>query len=281
MDLGAPLRRRRLYPFTAPLSAAIATRTNFVEIGTSIAILPLQHPVRLAEDSLTVDALSGGRFRLGVGVGYCEVEFDALGVALSSRWSRMERGLQILRAAFDGRPLSVPGHPELDGVTVTPGPLEGGGPELWVGTFGPKGLDHAARYGDGLLGPIPQLWPVYTDACARYGRTARVAAGFHWIFGEDPERELERVAPYVMHQVNEYGENGAYGPRWQPVSTAAELIRARPMSSSTPTRSPARSATWRARASSTTCITGPISPASPSSSRANGWRTSPRTWCRR
>jgi alkanesulfonate monooxygenase SsuD/methylene tetrahydromethanopterin reductase-like flavin-dependent oxidoreductase (luciferase family) len=215
-------------PSPLVLAGAIAMRTQHVEIGTSIAILPLQHPVRMAEDALTVDALSGGRFRLGVGVGYRPEEFAAFGVPMSARWSVMEQGLQILRAAFDGRPIDASRHPELAGVTVTPGPLEGGGPELWLGTFGPQGIDRAARYADGLLGPIPELWPVYADACARHGRTPRVAAGYHWIFGDDPERELHRVAPYVMHQVNEYGDRGAYGPGWSPVANTDELLARTP-----------------------------------------------------
>jgi alkanesulfonate monooxygenase SsuD/methylene tetrahydromethanopterin reductase-like flavin-dependent oxidoreductase (luciferase family) len=215
-------------PSPLTLAAAIAMRTNRIEIGTSIAILPLQHPVRLAEDSLTVDALSGGRFRLGVGVGYRPEEFAAFGVPMSRRWSRFEQSLQVLRAAFAGRPIDADGYPELHGLTVTPGPLAQGGPELWLGTFGPKGIDRAARYGDGLLGPIPALWPAYRDACERHGRTPRVAAGYHWIFGEDPERELHRVAPFVMHQVNEYGDRGAYGPGWVPVTTTDELLARTP-----------------------------------------------------
>ncbi len=217
-------------PSPLTLAAAIAVRTQRMEIGTSVVILPLAHPVRLAEDALTVDALSGGRFRLGVGVGYRPEEFAAFGVPLDGRWARTEQALHVLRAAFDGRPIEVDGYPELAGLTVTPGPLDDvrGGPELWLGTFGPKGIDRAARYADGLLGPIPALWPAYAQACARHGRTPRVAVGYHWIFGDDPERELHRVAPYVMHQVNEYGDRGAYGPGWIPVETVDELLARTP-----------------------------------------------------
>ncbi len=176
-------------PSPLTLAAAVAARTERIEIGTSIAILPLQHPVRLAEDALTVDALSGGRFRLGVGAGYRAQEFDAFDVAIADRFTRLEDGLRILRAAFDGRPLDGgPRHPELSGVTVTPGPLASGGPELWVGSFGPRGIELAARYADGMVQPIPSLWPLYVDACARLGRRPRVAAGYHWILGDDPEQ---------------------------------------------------------------------------------------------
>jgi alkanesulfonate monooxygenase SsuD/methylene tetrahydromethanopterin reductase-like flavin-dependent oxidoreductase (luciferase family) len=218
-------------PSPLALAAAVATRTSRVEIGTSIVILPLHHPVTLAEDALTVDALSGGRFRLGVGAGYRPGEFAALAVPMAERFTRFEDGLRVLRAAFDGRALDGgPRHPELDGVVVTPGPLEGGGPELWVGSFGPKGIERAGRYGDGFLVSIPSTWPPYLEACARHGRTPRVVAAQHWIIGDDPEAELHRSLPHVLHQVNEYGEGGAYGTPWVPATTAEDVLTRSPYS---------------------------------------------------
>src|SRR5579875_1893040 len=90
-------------PSPLTLAAALAVRTERVRIGTSITILPLQHPVRLAEDALTVHALSSGRLRLGVGLGYRAAEFAGLGVPFAERRARLEEGLDVLRAAFDGR----------------------------------------------------------------------------------------------------------------------------------------------------------------------------------
>jgi alkanesulfonate monooxygenase SsuD/methylene tetrahydromethanopterin reductase-like flavin-dependent oxidoreductase (luciferase family) len=216
-------------PSPLALAAAIATRTQRMEIGTSIAILPLQHPVRLAEDALTVDALSGGRFRLGVGAGYREPEFALFGVPMAERFSGMEHGLAILRAAFDGQPLDGGArHPELTGHTVTPGPLVGGGPELWVGAFGPQGIDRAARFADGMVEPIPALWPTYIDACARHGTIPRVAVGYHWIPGDDPEAELHRCLPHILYQLNEYGFAGAFGPGFTELTTAADVLTRSP-----------------------------------------------------
>jgi alkanesulfonate monooxygenase SsuD/methylene tetrahydromethanopterin reductase-like flavin-dependent oxidoreductase (luciferase family) len=218
-------------PSPLALAAAVAARTRHVEIGTSVVILPLHHPVTLAEDALTVDAISGGRFRLGVGAGYRPEEFAAFGVPIAERFTRMEDGLRVLRAAFDGRPLDGGArHPELTGVTVTPGPLDGGGPELWVGSFGPRGIERAARYADGMVQPIPSLWPLYTEACARHGRRPRVAAGYHWILGDDPEAELHRSLPHLLHQINEYGDRGAFGPGWSPVTDAAGVLERSPYS---------------------------------------------------
>jgi len=218
-------------PSPLALAAAVAARTKRIVIGTSVAILPLRHPVTLAEDALTVDALAGGRFRLGVGAGYRPEEFAAFGVPMEERFPRFEDGLRVLRAAFDGRPLEGgPRHPELDGVVVTPGPLDGGGPELWVGSWGPRGIERAARYGDGFLVSIERTWPAYLEACARHGRRPRVVAGHHWILGDDPEAELQRSLPHVLHQVNEYGEGGAYGADWVPAVTPEDVLARSPYS---------------------------------------------------
>jgi alkanesulfonate monooxygenase SsuD/methylene tetrahydromethanopterin reductase-like flavin-dependent oxidoreductase (luciferase family) len=210
------------------LAAALAVRTERIRIGTSVVILPLQHPVRLAEDALTVQALSGGRFTLGVGLGYRSSEYAGLGIPMGERRGRLEEGLEILRAALGGEELDHRGvHFDLGRIRVTPAPQPSAGPELFVGGFAPAAIRRAAAVADGMLLPIPDLWPVYAEECARIGRRPRVAAGYHWIIAEDPEAELRRVAPHVIHQVNEYGASGAYGPAagWEPITDVDGLVR--------------------------------------------------------
>ena len=90
------------------------------------------------------------------------------------------------------------------------------------------GIERAARYGDGFLVSIPSTWPPYLEACARHGRTPRVVAAQHWIVGDDPEAELHRSLPHVLHQVNEYGEGGAYGTPWVPATTAGDVLARSP-----------------------------------------------------
>ena len=78
-----------------------------------------------------------------------------------------------------------------------------------------------------MLLPIPELWPLYVEECRRTGRKPRVAAGFHWIVAEDPDAELHRVASHILHQVNEYGVHGAYGPAdaFRPLADEDDLRR--------------------------------------------------------
>lgn len=72
-------------PSVLSLATAVSALTDRIEIGTNILQLPLHDPLRVAEDSLTADVVSHGRFRLGVGVGYREAEFLGFGTSLSDR----------------------------------------------------------------------------------------------------------------------------------------------------------------------------------------------------
>ena len=87
-------------PSPLPLAAAIAARTSRIRIGTGIAILPLYHPTRLAEDCAVIDIISKGRLILGVGLGYQEGDFAAFGLKVSDRVSLFEEGIEILRRAW-------------------------------------------------------------------------------------------------------------------------------------------------------------------------------------
>jgi alkanesulfonate monooxygenase SsuD/methylene tetrahydromethanopterin reductase-like flavin-dependent oxidoreductase (luciferase family) len=88
-------------PSPLAMSAAIAARTHRIAIGTSVIVLPLHHPLRIAEDAAVVDLLSGGRFILGIGQGYAPQEFDALGVDRRRRATRFAEGAAIIRQAYD------------------------------------------------------------------------------------------------------------------------------------------------------------------------------------
>ena len=202
---------------TMPLAAAIAQRTTAMEIGTNVAVLPVHQPIRLAEDALTVDALSGGRLRLGVGLGYREVEFTTFGQTMRQRRRRLEAGLDVLRAAFEGTPVH--------GSLVTPLPV-GGGPELWVGALSDVGVERAARRADGFLCALPHHLPVYAEARRAAGLDAgRVALTLSLIVAEDPERELARIGEHVLYFANQYVAMGTFGdvPPFETPQQVADL----------------------------------------------------------
>jgi alkanesulfonate monooxygenase SsuD/methylene tetrahydromethanopterin reductase-like flavin-dependent oxidoreductase (luciferase family) len=187
------------------LLAALAVATERMWIGTNVLVLPVHHPVRLAEDALTVDALSGGRLRLGLGLGYRADDLEPFGLSLAGRRRHFENGFRVLRDACRGEPVH--------GTRVSPRPVRDGGPELWIGALAQPGIERAARLGDGFLCVLPDQIGDYVEARRRLDLDdGRLALGNQWIVAEDPERAWAAVADAVLYQVNRYIDFGIFGP---------------------------------------------------------------------
>lgn len=157
--------------------AAIAARTHQIRVGTAVLLLPLHHPIRVAEDAAVLDIVSGGRAVLGVGLGYQEADFRAIGIDRHERVPRFEESIAILRQAWTGRPISHKGRAfDIDGVRVTPRPLQRPGIPVWVGGWVPAAVERAGRLGDALV-----LGPSFTleenRALVAHYRAAAEAAG--------------------------------------------------------------------------------------------------------
>src|SRR5215469_15670966 len=84
----------------------VAAVTERVRLGTSVIVLPMRHPLPLAKELSTLHNLSGGRLILGVGVGWLEPEFAALGVPFSERGRRMDEGIAMMRAVWSQDPVN-------------------------------------------------------------------------------------------------------------------------------------------------------------------------------
>ncbi|MEM7095341.1 MAG: LLM class flavin-dependent oxidoreductase [Actinomycetota bacterium] len=139
-------------PAFQPLAGAIAARTERIRISTDIALLPLYHPIRLAEELAILDHISHGRIDLGIGMGYVPKEFEAFGVPLKNRVSMTEEGIQILRLAWGDGPFSFHGKRyRLDDIDVHPKPVQPGGPPLWIAAMSTPGAMRASRFGTNLL----------------------------------------------------------------------------------------------------------------------------------
>ena len=127
--------------------AAVAGATRRIRLATGIFILPLRHPLATARAAATLQEVSCGRFLFGVGFGWLEEEFDALGIPFDERVGRFEESIDVMRAAWAGGPFEHHGrHFSFDTVQLTtrPGPVP-----LILGGNSPRALRRAARLGDG------------------------------------------------------------------------------------------------------------------------------------
>jgi alkanesulfonate monooxygenase SsuD/methylene tetrahydromethanopterin reductase-like flavin-dependent oxidoreductase (luciferase family) len=130
-----------------PMLAAIAARTTRLRLGTYVLLAPLYHPLRLAEDAAMIDVISKGRLRLGLGMGYRDEEFEALGVSKKTRYSRTLETIEILKRAWSGETFSFAGkHFNFKDVRVLPRPVSKPYPELLWGGMTAKAIERAAEH---------------------------------------------------------------------------------------------------------------------------------------
>ncbi|MCY4117614.1 MAG: LLM class flavin-dependent oxidoreductase [Caldilineaceae bacterium] len=131
-------------PSPFPFLAAVAARTRRLRVGTSIIVLPFEHPLRVAEDAAVVDTISRGRLELGVGSGSDADEFEAFGVDMDSRHQRTTDCLITLKKALAGQLLGT------DGQQLRP-PAPTLCDRLWLSALSLRGAQYAAQNGTGLL----------------------------------------------------------------------------------------------------------------------------------
>jgi alkanesulfonate monooxygenase SsuD/methylene tetrahydromethanopterin reductase-like flavin-dependent oxidoreductase (luciferase family) len=216
-------------PSPLVIAGAIAQRTTKLRIGTNLMLLPLADPIRLAEDAATLSILSDGRFDLGVGLGYRQVEFDYFKRQLKHRPSLMEEGVGIIRQAWSGNPVSFNGRRyTVDNLQVAPTPSTK--PRLLMGGMAEPAIARAARIGDGFLSTGGIGHAEYIAALEALGRPRSDGAIFagHWgVISADPEREAARMGEYALYQTNQYIRWGAFGPPEETPEfpTAADALR--------------------------------------------------------
>jgi probable F420-dependent oxidoreductase len=184
--------------------AYIAARTSRIRLGTSILILPLRNPFALAKQVATLDRLSGGRFSLGVGIGWEAAEFANVGVDFADRAGRSDEALRLLSHLFEKGSGSFDGERFgfETGVFV---PHPGDGLRIVVGGNSDAALRRVARYADGWQSlPVPpeDLAARVAQLRAQADRPIEVGVRTEWADAAQPVDE-------VVAQVRAYGEAGA------------------------------------------------------------------------
>ena len=155
----------------------VAARTSTVLLGTSVLIMPYRNPIVTAKMVATLDQLSGGRAIAGVGAGWNEAEYDALGVPYHERGARTTEYLRLWQACWEPGPTTFHGRFfSFDQMHVSPKPLQQPHPPIWIGGSSHASLRRAARFAQ-VWQPTPTALPelisnqaYLRDVCAEIGR---------------------------------------------------------------------------------------------------------------
>jgi putative FMN-dependent luciferase-like monooxygenase len=195
----------------------VAAQTSRIRLGTGIVTLPLENPVRVAEDASVLDLLSNGRLELGVGTGGNPSAFAAFGLDSAQRADIFARNLDIVRNALAGGPLAggdtlYPPRPQLCG-------------RIWQATFSVSGGARAGKAGDGLLlsrtqprsreAPRASLAEIQHPIIDAYlealpaGREPRIMAS-RSVFAADDRQEALRLAGIGLRRARDHFVAGGH-----------------------------------------------------------------------
>lgn len=199
-------------PSTLVFLAALAARTERVELGTAVLLAPFHDPLRIAEDAAVADAISGGRLNLGLGLGWAPEEYRMFGVDPKGRGRRLDEFVEVLRRAWTQERFSFEGDfYRYEDVSITPKPKRV--PPVWLGGMADRAIERAARLGDGHFPPStsgPEGMAAHADQVLaarqrlgvegpyRFGMFAAVG------IGTDPDDGWASIRDGVLHVRGSY-----------------------------------------------------------------------------
>jgi alkanesulfonate monooxygenase SsuD/methylene tetrahydromethanopterin reductase-like flavin-dependent oxidoreductase (luciferase family) len=178
--------------------AAVAGVTQRIRLITTVLLAPLRNPVLLAKQAASLDALSGGRLTLGLGIGAREDDYHAASVPFNKRGKLFEEELEILTKIWSGQPLS-------DNIGPTgPKPVQSGGPEILIGGYSPASIQRVGRWGNGFIagGRDPkgtqQFFQLAQETWKGAGKPGkpRLVGCFYYALGPDAK---ERAGAYLRN----------------------------------------------------------------------------------
>jgi alkanesulfonate monooxygenase SsuD/methylene tetrahydromethanopterin reductase-like flavin-dependent oxidoreductase (luciferase family) len=209
-----------------PMMAFLAAETKgMMAIGPNILILPLLNPVHVAEEAATLDVLTGGKYIMGVGLGYRPPEFDSFGIPLAERAPRFSEAIRLMRrlwtedrVTFEGRFYSVKDH----GIGLKP--VRSGGPPVYVAAQVDAAIKRAARIGDAWLivnaidlETVQKQMPLYREALAEAGRTPlEYPIARECYVGASHATALEECRAALEYKYNTYASWGLGASHSQP-----------------------------------------------------------------
>jgi len=162
-----------------PVMGYVAAHAQGMTIGPNILILPPLNPMHVAEEAATLDVLTGGKYILGVGLGYRQPEFDAFNMPLSERAPRFNESIGVMRRLWTEDRVTHKGRfYTVNDAGIGVKPVRTGGPPIYIAGQADVSVKRAARIGDawlivnsGGLSHITPLMQAYRAALKEYGRT--------------------------------------------------------------------------------------------------------------
>jgi alkanesulfonate monooxygenase SsuD/methylene tetrahydromethanopterin reductase-like flavin-dependent oxidoreductase (luciferase family) len=191
--------------------AYVAANTKRIRLAPAVNVLPLHHPIRVAEQWATLDLLSGGRVDFAVGRGYDRREYLPFHVSFEDNQGIFEEGLELVQRLWTeaGRISHRGKHYSFDDVRITPKPVQRPIP-TYVGSFSKPSIELAARLGCGLIvaafgaaigfGGLQQVHDLYHETCARHGkRPGRLMCSYFTHFADNKAQEDAQRARQVRY----------------------------------------------------------------------------------
>lgn len=212
------------------MAAGAAVRTSAVPINVGALLLLMYDPVKLAEDMIVLDHLSGGRVSYTIGLGYIDREYAMYGVERKRRAALMDERIEVLKRALSGEQFEWEGRT----IRVTPEPFTPGGPILAYGGGSPGGARRAARFGMMLFSDSgdQSLTEIYDAEAQKAGNPTGMVmippAGnpTSLFVADDVDAGWERMGPYLLHDVLMYGQwmgDDHSAASWSGATTVDEL----------------------------------------------------------
>ena len=201
-----------------PMLSYLLRDAEGMTIGTNIQIMPLLHPVHVAEDSVTLDLLSGGRYVLGIGVGYRDAEFQTFNVPLKERAQRMNESIEIMRRLWTEDRITYSGRIfQINDLGIGLKPQRKGGPPIWLAAVVDAAVKRAAQIGDAWLITnfahlsvlVPQM-TMYRELLAATGKEFPAEAPItrECYIGSTQSKALEECKAALQYKYGAYSSWG-------------------------------------------------------------------------
>jgi alkanesulfonate monooxygenase SsuD/methylene tetrahydromethanopterin reductase-like flavin-dependent oxidoreductase (luciferase family) len=217
-----------------PMMAYLAPYADGMQIGPNILILPLLNPVHVAEESATLDVLTGGNYVLGVGLGYRAGEFTAFNMSLRERAPRLEESIALIRRLWSGEKVTHKGRfYEVNDHAIGLKPVRDGGPPIWMAGTAEAAIRRAARMADAWMivpsTPLAELvgqMRIYREAlshrvpdCFPIVRECYVGASHH-----NALEECRAALQYKYDAYASWGLSGRQNPAFEDLARDRFII---------------------------------------------------------